>query len=153
MIRKPLILNSGNLEQLQAGDRLAPVPNTLDVINGEAASILPGGVVYISSDSTIKYAQADSILTKDAIALCISEIISSESGIVQTDGTLTLTITQWDLVTGDTGGLIPGTVYFLSETTNGRITKTAPINGYVVKIGVAISTVNFEISIGTPIKL
>ncbi len=153
MIRKPIVLNNGQLEQLQVEDKLAPIPHILEVINSETIPILIGATVYIDSANTIKYAKADSIVTKDVIAMCIGDIISEESGIVQVDGLLTLTIEQCDTATGDTGGLTPGSVYVLSAVTMGRITKVAPTAGYVVKIGTAISALDFEISIGTPIKL
>ncbi len=153
MIRKPLVLSNGCLEQLQAGDTLAPVPHTLEVTNDETITILIGAVVYISSANAVKYAKADLATTKSAIAMCLGDIIATELGIIQVDGLLTLTTEQWDLATGDTGGLTPGSVYFLSAATIGRITNVPPTTGYIVKIGTAISTVNFEISIGTPIKL
>lgn len=153
--KKPLVITDGNLEQLQAGDNLAPVPNSLDVVNGEAFAILIGASSYIDSANTIKYANADSIDTKDAIGLCTEEIAISGSGVVQVDGLLILTTAQWDIATGDTGGLTPGAVYFLSDVTIGRITKTATTTTghYIVKMGIAVSTTDFEIMIGTPIKL
>ncbi len=154
-IRKPLVITNGNLEQLQAGDNLAPVPNTINVINGETTAILIGASIYIDSANTVKYAKADSINTKDVIGMCIDEIAISGSGIVQNDGLITLTTEQWDIVTGDTGGLIPGTIYFLSDITIGRIMKDAPITvgHYVIRVGIAVSMIDFEIMIGTPIKL
>lgn len=153
MIKKPLVLSNGHLEQLQAGDTLAPVPHTLEVTNDGTITILTGAIVYISAANAVKYAKADLAATKDAIAMCLGDIIATELGIVQVNGLLTLTTEQWDLATGDVGGLVPGSVYFLSAATRGRITNIPPITGYVVKIGTAISTIDFEISIGTPIKL
>lgn len=154
-LRKPIVLNSGQLEQLQSEDILTPVPNSLTVINEQIDPILIGGSVYISSANSIKYAKADLIGTKDVIGICIEDIAPSGSGTIQVDGLLTLTTEQWDLATGDMGGLTPGATYFLSDVTAGRITKVPPgvDEHYVVKIGVAISTINFEILIGTPIKL
>lgn len=153
--KKPLVITDGNLEQLQAGDNLAPVPNSLDVANGETIAILVGASTYIDSADTIKYANADSVDTKDAIGICVAEIAISGSGTIQVDGLLTLTTAQWDIATGDTGGLTPGAVYFLSDVTHGRITKTATttIGHYIVKMGIAVSTTDFEIMIGTSIKL
>ena len=153
MIKKPIVITQGQLEQLQIGDVLAPVPNVFEAVNGESATILIGGTVYISAANTVKYAKADDEVTKNAIALCTADIDSSEIGVVQVDGRLTLTIAQWDIATGDTGGLVPGTSYFLSEAVAGRISKIAPNTGFVAKIGIAVSTIDFEILISAPIKL
>ncbi len=153
MIKKPLVITNGQLEQLQTGDVLASIPNTIDVINGEVSILLTGGTVYISEANTVKYAKADDEITKNVIALCVADIANSATGAIRISGRLTLTTTEWDVATGDTGGLTPGASYFLSGTTAGRITKTAPISGYVVRVGVAVSLVDFEISINVPIKL
>lgn len=153
MIKKPIVITNGQLEQIQVGDVLAPIPNIFGVTNDDSVAMEVGGTVYISSANMVKYAKADSGTTKNAIAMCIKDMAVSATGIVQVDGRLTLTALEWDLVTGDTGGLTPGTPYFLSEVTAGRITKIAPTTGFVVRMGTAISTVNFEISINAPIKL
>ncbi len=153
MIKKPLVITNGQLEQLQSGDVLAAIPNTLEVINGESSSTSIGGTVYISAANTVKYAKADDEITKNAIAVCSAIIEVDAVGAVQVSGRLTLTTSEWDLATGDTGGLSPGAIYFLSEVTAGRITTMAPASGFVVQIGTAISAVDFEISIHSPIKL
>ena len=152
MIKKPLVLTNGQLEQLQAGDTLA-LFHTLEVVNGEATPALIGVVVYIDSANTIKFAKADSDTTKNAIAMCQNDINPGESGAIQINSLLTLTTAQWDTITGDIGGLTPGSVYYLSNTAAGWITKIAPTTGYVVKIGIAVSAIDFEILVGTPIKL
>lgn len=152
-IRKPLILNNGQLEQLQAGDRLAPVPNSIPLINGEDFTILAGQPIIINSESNAKY--ADATENKDAIALCVENVLSTVLGVFQTDGLLSLTTTQWDMITGDVGGLQPGKIYFLDDSDTGRITRVPPITvgHYVVRLGTAINTTDFAIMIGTPIKL
>lgn len=60
---------------------------------------------------------------------------------VQSSGILTLTTAQWDVVTGASGGLTRGSVYYLSLVTNGRITATRPsTTGQLVsRVGVALS--------------
>jgi hypothetical protein len=54
---------------------------------------------------------------------------------------------------GETGGLTIGAIYFLAEDTIGSIRKIAPTTGYVLEIGRALSTIDFEIKIGLAIKL
>jgi len=153
MIKKPLVITAGQLEQLQSGDVLAPIPTTLELINGENFSILPGNPVFIDTANTAKYANAED--NKDAIALCTEEVLSSASGIFQVDGILSLITGQWDAVTGATGGLTPGAVYFLDDIDVARITKVAPTTTghYIVRVGIAINSTDLKIAIGTPIKL
>lgn len=153
MIRKPLVLNSGNLEQLQVGDRLAPVPNSIQIVNGEDYSILAGQPIVIDETNNAKY--ADAIDNKDVVAFCVEDVLSTELGTFQVDGLLPLTTAQWDNITGETGGLRPGKVYFLDNSDVGRITRVVPttVGHYIVKLGTAINTIDFAIMIGTPIKL
>ncbi len=155
MIKKSLVISNGQLEQLQAGDNLASIPIILELINGEEYSFLPGGPAYISSANTAKYANADDISSKNIIAFAVAETLAAETGVFQLNGQLTLPTADWDAITGETGGLTPGAIYFLDDVDVARITKTAPttIGSYVVKVGIAISTTDFEIIIGTPIKL
>lgn len=54
-------------------------------------------------------------------------------------GPLVLDTSVWDARTGGSGGLVPNTVYYLSQTTPGNITSVEPTDGQVVRIGVALS--------------
>lgn len=152
-IRKPLVLNNGCIEQLQAGDRLAPVPNDAQLINGETSPIQAGQPIIIDDVGNAKY----TIATNNAgvIAFCTEEVLPAESGIFQVDGILSLTKDQWDNITGDTGGLRPGKIYFLDDSDVSKITRTAPstTGHYIVRLGIAINKINFAISIGIPTKL
>lgn len=72
--------------------------------------------------------------------------------IVQLSGLVDATTAQWDAVTGDTGGLVEGEVYYLG-TTAGSITSTPPTTGFVVKVGNAVSPTTLNINIEAPIQL
>jgi hypothetical protein len=67
----------------------------------------------------------------------------------------TATTAQWDAVTGGTGGLIPGSMYFLDPTTVGMLTTTAPTASgqVVVDVGRASSTTDLEISLNLSVLL
>lgn len=52
-------------------------------------------------------------------------------------GPLTLTTQEWDLITGDTGGLLPG-LYFLDQNLPGRIVNAA-VSGTIFVVGRALS--------------
>jgi len=158
-LRKPLVIVDGAIQQLQAGDSLDATVLEADVIvreNGNAGTIVIGNVVYPDDNGTVDLAQADASGTVEILGLVSSvSITSAASGSIQTDGVLTATTGQWDVVAGTTGGLTAGTVYYLDPDTAGMLTATAPTSAgdYVVRVGVALSTTEFEISIQPPIKL
>lgn len=149
--RKPLVWNNG-VEQLQAGDSLLATVTEVDVVtltNANAGAAVIGEPVYISAAGSFDKARANASGTTKAIGLVLTaSIASGVSGTIQKDGTFTATAGQWDTVTGGTGGLTAGSIYYLSEATAGRLTTTAPTSGYILPIGIALSTTDFEISIG-----
>lgn len=57
-------------------------------------------------------------------------------------GNLILTTAQWDAVTGDSGGLIPNTLYYVTDT---GISKTRPVSGNVYQIGSAVNSTELKI--------
>lgn len=145
--RKPLVLVSGEIAQLPAGDSIAGPVSEVDVItltNGDAGAHALGDVVYISAADTGKKAKADATGTKDAIAFATGAVSSAASGIYQSDG----------LITG-LSGLTAGAVYYLSAATAGVMTTTAPstTGQWVVRLGIAKSTTEFDIAICRAIGL
>ena len=110
--------------------------------------------VYVNGGNAIP-AQADSNPTSKAVGLVTADAPDAAPVIIQTSGILTGTTAQWDAVTGSTGGLSEGSQYFLSEIAPGLMSLIAPdANGeYVVSLGIALSATEFEIEIGTPIRL
>lgn len=157
--RKPLVIISGQIQQLPAGDTVDAASSEVDVIaltNGGGTNAPIGAVVYISAADTFQLARANAGATINAIGLVRDAAISpAANGFIQTDGALIATTAQWDVVTGETGGLVAGARYFLSPTTAGNLTRTAPstVGQYVMQIGRAISTTALEISIELPILL
>jgi hypothetical protein len=156
--RRPLVIIDGQVSQLPAGDTLDAVSSEVDVIpltNGAGTTQPICTPFYISAANTGLPARANASGTAGAIGLLRADVSAGQGGFAQTDGLLTATTSQWDAVTGQTGGLTPGTVYFLSSSTAGRITSTAPIaqGEFVVRMGRAISTTALEISIEPPIGL
>lgn len=128
---------------------------TANVENDNAGTIVIGQVVYISGPASVDLARANLIGTAQAFALVKDiSIATAVSGDVQLEGILEATTGQWDAVTGQSGGLTTGSTYYLSMTTPGALTTTAPTSsGLVVQIGKALSTTRFDISIRRPIRL
>lgn len=157
--RRPLTIIDGQLALLPAGDTLDAASSEVDVIglnNGGAGSGNIGAPVYISSGGTFQLARANAAATEGAIGLIRdSSIAVAANGTIQTDGVLTASTSEWDAITGQTGGLTPGSIYFLSAATAGQLTTTAPTatGHYVRAIGRAISTTSLEISIQPSILL
>jgi hypothetical protein len=157
--RLPLVMVSGRPSQLPAGDTLLATVAEVDsfiLTNGTAAAVVICTPVYISADSAFSPAMANASGTADPIGLVKdASVAAAATGTVQTDGFFSATTGQWDTITGQTGGLTPGTAYFLSATTAGRLTTTAPtaVGQFVAYVGKAISSTLLEISLDRAIAL
>lgn len=145
-LRTPIVQVNGQLQQLQAGDTLNSPQAGGDVIvltNNNAGAIVIGTPVYAVANDAVDKAQANAGATKDVIGLSTSvSLANAASGPIQINGVFVATTAQWDVVMGTTGGLTKGTKYWLSTTTAGQGSATAPSTSgqYVVLLGIAIST-------------
>ena len=148
--QKPLVIINGQVQQLPAGDTLNASINEVDVVsltNANASSITIGQPVYVSAAGSVNLASAAASGTCKVLGLVRdASIATASSGFIQTDGILSATTGGWDAVTGDTGGLTAGSIYYLS-TVAGGLTTTAPSGSgnYVIKVGLALSTTEMEI--------
>lgn len=157
--RKPLVMNAGQIEQLQSGDTLDAVVTEVDIIsrvNSNASPIIIGAPVYPDGNGSVDLAQADASGTIEVLGLVQeTSIAAAASGYIITDGVLVASTGQWDAITGLTGGLVANDVYFLDPSTAGLLTSTAPTSAgqYVVRVGKGLSTTEMEISISQPVLL
>jgi len=126
---------------------------TVELKNEDATSLVIGTPVYTFNDGGVKKAQADAEATTNVIGLATETITAAADGEVQTEGVLAATIGQWDAITGQTGGLTPDGIYYLSEATAGMLTATAPTTGYVAPVGVAISTTQLKLNVLTTVLI
>lgn len=152
MIRKPIVLVNGELQQIQSGDFVQSY-DAIQQTNNEVGSLLVGTPVYNDTDDTVKKAKADSAVTKDVIGLVFNGTIApSGLGGVLLSGPLKATTGQWDAAFGTSGGLTKGARYFLSDATAGAGVSSAPSadGSYVVELGLAISTT--ELRLSSPFK-
>lgn len=156
---KPLVIVSGKVQQLPVGATIdAPLSGyqQAQLQNANVGAIVIGAPVYISGAGAVDKAKADASGTSDPIGLVAATSISAAAtGTIALDGVLTATTVQWDAVTGQSGGLTSGAVYYLDPSTAGKMTTTAPstVGQYVVRLGKALSTVDFMIDIEEPILL
>jgi hypothetical protein len=126
------------------------------LVNGESVSLTICQVVYISGASTCRLARANALSTSRPVGLVKDTTIAAGvAGAVTTNGIVTATTVQWDAVTGGSGGLTPGTVYYLSSATAGNITSTPPSadDSFVCQLGVASSTTKLSMQVGPVIQL
>lgn len=161
--RRPVYIDTttGELTRFSATDTFANEVDFLTVTNPAAAAagandIPPGSPVYCLSAGQVAKAKADALSTAKVLALATETIPEDNgSGVTQTDGRLTLTTSQWDAITGQSGGLTACSKYYLDPATAGRLTTTAPsADGQILSpVGTAESSTVFEISIGTRIAL
>ena len=160
-VRLPLVLGSDGLpQQLQSGDSIsAPTdtPSIRSVLNGDTASLVFGMPVYSSAADTVKRAQANAKSTAKVTGLVYDTTIAANAnGNIAQSGVLVGTSAQWDaVVTGETGGLIFNTTYFLDPANVGKLTASPPsTTGQCnVIIGTAISATELELQIAQPILL
>lgn len=140
--------------RVTSGSNTVEGATVINATNGEGSSIAVGRAVYVSASGTVKLANANSGSTKNVIGLVYDATINSAaSGAVSTSGSVTATTTRWDTVTGQSGGLTAGSKYYLSNSTAGSLTTTAPTSGYVCPIGIALSTTVMIVNIGPSVKL
>lgn len=154
-LKKPLVLNGGQIEQLQSGDYIGEV-DLPQMINGNAGSLVIGTPVYSSNNDSVDKARANAVGTVNVIGLVAdASIASASAGGIQMDGVLAATTGQWDAVAGTTGGLTKDVIYYLSAATAGLLTSTAPsvAGEFVVQVGIGLSTTEMKIDIKSRIKL
>lgn len=158
-LRKPLVLVSGQIQQLQSGDTLNCPVTGEDIIqktNDNAGAVVIGAPVYVKANGNYDKAKADASGTVQVFGLAADvSTAAAAAGSVQVDGVLVATTAQWDAITGQTGGLTAGSVYYLDPATAGKLTATAPttVGQYVVRVGVASNTTDFLLNPHPPILL
>ncbi len=158
-LRKPLVIVSGQVQQIQAGDTLdAPQSGGDETVltNNEAGAVVIGTPVYIDANDGFKKAKADAAPPAKVCGLATgTSTAAGATTPARSSGSMTATTGQWDAVAGTTGGLTANTIYYLSAATAGIITATAPttVGQYVGPVGVGLSTTELLIRPQLPILL
>jgi len=73
------------------------------------------------------------------------------SGRVQTGGSFTAVVSEWEAATGLVGGLSPQQTYFLTGT--GAIQPFAPDTNYITPVGLALTSTTLRIGFNTSVLL
>jgi len=137
-------------------------PSTEDLLlTNETGGTIPnrGFAVTWSDGSGVNkgfvLAQADDVDTAFVVGILMSGPAAADSYCsVKTTGNAYNTTTDWDAVTGGSGGLTPGAHYFLDESTPGRLRTGIPAAGnYRTYVGHAQSPTVLTLRIELPIGL
>jgi len=120
--------------------------------------LLPGNVVYTTAISRFELAIGNGYPQTRAVGLSHFATGAGSAATVQTQDIITLLTTDWDAVTGQTGGLSIGAVYYLSQTSPGMLMTTPPVADppnvrFNSRIGIALSATKLNVLIRAPIQL
>lgn len=114
---------------------------TLLIRTATSVGIVAGSTLAVASDGS-GFAQGSTTVQPVGLSK-VDGAASLKNMTAVRNGKLILTTAQWDAVTGDTGGLVPGTTYYVAAS--GAITKTRPGSGNVYQIGSAKSSTEMSI--------
>ena len=126
------------------------------VVNNTTSEFIFGQPLYGVIGAQADLAVATDATKKDVLGLVFDPIINNNgnSGKIAVLGKITGTTEQWDLVTGQTGGLTPNAKYFL-DVIAGNITASPPFDTakYLCPVGQALSATIMSVKIGQTILL
>lgn len=166
----PVSTGAGGNSRITIGDLIALVPGgggggsgtdqELDSYqNTDTVTILYGQPVWSPGSGTVQLAQGITAMRK-VVGLCADAagLAVNGSGNFLVNGSLIGTSTQWQAVTGQAGGLVPGARYYLDIYNPGKLltifsTDGAPTGSYLVPVGHAISGTEFVFEPTTPIRV
>jgi hypothetical protein len=122
-------------------------PSIVTLTNGAETSAAICSAVYMSADGTFLKAKADALATSRVVGLLTEGASGGEAVGVQVSGVMTASTLQWDGATGGSGGLVFDTIYYLSPTTAGLLTATAPttVGQTVVPVGIGLSSTKMKL--------
>lgn len=156
-VRKPLVLDDNlEVQQLQAGDNIETGSDQLQRVFTAATAI--GEVMYADGNGSVDKAQANAEGTSRVVGLAGEAVGAGLTGTLVTNGVLTATTGEWDVVTGEVGGLTVDQQYFLSDAAAGKLLQDDNLAGlgagdYRVLVGIALSTTELRVGIQERILL
>jgi len=107
------------------------------------------------SDTVIK-ARGNALATSKVAGVAAAAGVVGDPTRIQYAGPLKLTEEEWDEITNDTGGLVRGTPYYLSQGFgSGKLTTSnTPNSGnFLVPVGIALSSTVLLVQIGAPVQV
>lgn len=118
---------------------------TFSVLNATGYDLPRGTPVGLDQYGAL--VRADGTTNVKAIGLVQQAVLENNTyGIVQTSGQIDASVSEWNTITGEAGGLVFGARYFLSSTP-GMLTRTPSGVAAVAPMGRASSTTRLSIDI------
>ena len=139
---------SGYCEQEEPVSAIAP-PSDVHYAEADQTTVA-GQVVYIEATGHVALAMADAVPQAGAIGLLFANIGLGGTAMYLTEGSIALA--DWTAIVGTTT-LIPGALYFLSNSVPGGMSTIAPSTGYVVPVGRATSATTIDIEVQESVRL
>lgn len=129
--------------------------NLVQRTNGDNVTLTKGMVVYVPElSATMLRAHGNNTIERArAAGMVMVPTQQGSIGAITCDGTVEMTATEWDALTGSTGGLLTGKAYFLHESISGGISAVPPTAGFVTRVGRALSPTVFDVNLEAPIQL
>ena len=109
-----------------------------------------GAAVYVSSSIggfTFSKTANGSLLTSQSVGVVSEFNALTDEVTIATTGIVTLTTAQWDVHTGQSGGLTPGSIYY-ANSSGGALTVTQPATPtqFVAQVGIGFSATRMILS-------
>ncbi len=135
-------------EYLVMQNRVKNVDGIFTAVNSEGGAMVPGNVIFLHTDGTIKLADADGSGTREVAG--VVEVGAADAGTVTVRyaGVLSLTLAEWDAVGTDASGLDPGLLYLMADVL-GEITTTPPATATdtLYRLGKALNATDLLINL------
>ena len=144
-LQDPLILDSGNIKPLPGGDTLIGLQNAGNIIRTYSNDAGPGNFlnrcqhVIARTNGTQVFPSGVPSSSSSGVKGLVVDVISAHGATVDimVDGIFSASTAEWDVYTGDTGGLVAGKYYYTDTATPGNLKET-DLSGQ--RIGQAISS-------------
>ena len=99
-------------------------PLSISLVNGDTAALSKGQLVYIAANGQAllasRLAADNAVVIKGVVrAIALENVAVAASGQFAVMGLVSLTTSEWDAVTGESGGLVAGQNYHLGGTAGG----------------------------------
>jgi len=123
----------------------------INVTNTGGEVFLPGTPVCKVGESYLKARSTGP--RQNCLGLAVDASAPGEQLKIQKAGLMSMSTTNWDLITSEVGGLSTSMFYYVDQ--NSKLSVTAPTEFpfYLVKIGYALNNTDFLIDLDLSIKL
>lgn len=125
----------------------------LSLTNIQGSTVKIGQPVFLSAANDVKLAQANNNQTTAIVIGQVADvsIANNTAGNIALAGVLTATTGQWDaIVTGESGGLTAGNIYYASAAVAGNLANNTPdqtnSGNFAVVCGEGLNTTQMRLS-------